>query len=794
MVKNLVIVESPAKAKTIEKFLGKDYTVRSSFGHIRDLAPDKLSVEVEKNFEPNYQIPEDKKKVVDELKKLAKDAEIIWLATDEDREGEAISWHLKEALKLDLKRVKRIVFHEITKTAIQRAIQNPRTIDDHLVDAQQARRILDRLVGFELSPVLWRKVKPSLSAGRVQSVAVRLIVERERDIIQFEVDDYFKVKAEFTLQDKNGRKSVLEAELPGKLKGEDQARDFLNRCNGATYRISDIEVKPAKRTPAAPFTTSTLQQEASRKLSYSVARTMMLAQRLYEAGHITYMRTDSTTLSEEALGNAEQTIHEMFGADYAKRRQYSTKSKSAQEAHEAIRPTNLGKTKAGANEAEQRLYELIWKRTIASQMADARLEKTTVSIGIEPTQADKSWSDKHHLQAQGEVIKFEGFLKVYLESRDDEDEEPGTPKGLLPPMEKGQELDLKEMQARQRFTRPPARYTEASLVKKLEELGIGRPSTYAPTISTVQKRGYVVKETREGEERKYQLLTLKEGAVKSKEESETYGNEKGKMFPTSIGMVVNDFLTQYFQTIMDYNFTARVEKQFDEIAEGGRKWQDMLGDFYYPFHSRVEETLNDKEMKVKKEHHLGDDPTTGKPIYGKVGRYGPYVQLGHAEDEEKPQFAKLRKGQLLETITLEDALELFKLPRKLGEFEEEEVVADIGRFGPYVRHNSKFYSIPKDMDPYEIKFDEAVELMKKKREADKQKTIKEFEHEGKAIKVLRGRYGPYISIGRSNVSIPKKVDAEALTLEEAIELIQAHKEKPPKKGGKRKTTRKKSAS
>ncbi|MEX0967322.1 MAG: type I DNA topoisomerase [Bacteroidia bacterium] len=777
MVKNLVIVESPAKAKTIEKFLGKDYTVTSCYGHIRDLAPDKLSVEVEKNFEPHYEIPDDKKKLVRELKKLAEEAEMIWLATDEDREGEAISWHLKEALGLKNDSIKRIVFHEITKNAILQAIASPRSINENLVDAQQARRVLDRLVGFELSPILWRKIKPALSAGRVQSVAVRLVVDREREIIAHKASDFYKISAVFNVKTKDGKSAELKAELPQKLKSAEEAGSFLNECTKAIYSISDIEVKPAKKSPAAPFTTSTLQQEASRKLGFSVSQTMMVAQKLYEAGHITYMRTDSMNLSELALESAEKKIKESYGEKYHKRRQYATKSKGAQEAHEAIRPTYMENEEVGGDNSSKRLYDLIWKRTIASQMANAELERTTVKIDIS--------TNKSQLQAQGEVLKFEGFLKVYLEGKDDEDEESEA-SGMLPPLSKGQELDLRYMQAIQRFNRPAARYAEASLVKKLEELGIGRPSTYAPTISTIQKRGYITKENREGQTRKYTVMTLKNGEVATKEEQENFGAEKGKLFPTNIGMVVNDFLIDHFAGIMDFNFTAKVEKEFDEIAEGGKDWQKMLGSFYFPFHKTVEETQNKKVER--KEVHLGTHPETGEPMIGKVGRYGPYVQIGEGSEDEKPKYSKLKSGQLLETITVEDALELFKLPRTVGEFEELEIVADIGRFGPYLRHDGQFYSLPKTLDPLEVTEEQAKELISEKREAKKKQEIKTLEYEGKPLRILNGRYGPYISYNRLNVRIPKDKVPEDLTLEEVAELVQNHKKSPPK--GKRKAKKK----
>ena len=770
MAKNLVIVESPAKAKTIEKFLGQDYVVSSSYGHVRDLSKEDLSVDIENNFEPHYEISADKKKVIAELKKLIKDVETVWLATDEDREGEAISWHLLEALKLDESQVKRIVFHEITKPAITRAIENPRTIDKNLVDAQQARRVLDRLVGYELSPVLWKKVKPSLSAGRVQSVAVRLIVERERDIIAFKPEISFKPKAIFQLND--AAQTELGAELSGKIDSYQEALEFVNHCNGAQFLIDSIEVKPTKKSPAPPFTTSTLQQEASRKLGFSVSKTMTLAQRLYESGLITYMRTDSVNLSQLAIDAAKQTISSQFGENYSKPRQYTTKSKSAQEAHEAIRPTYLNNQEVDAGYDESRLYDLIWKRTVASQMTDAQLERTTIKISIS--------QNKYHFQATGNVVKFDGFLKVYNESSDDE-EENKREDVLLPPVTKGQDLALIKVISRERFSRPPARYTEAALVRKLEELGIGRPSTYAPTISTVQKRNYVVKESRDGQERTYKVIRLQKGSVTETSEKETFGTEKNKLFPNDIGMLVTDFLTEHFDEVMDYNFTASVEREFDEIASGGKQWQEMLHGFYHHFHERIEETS--KADRARQLRELGNHPETGEPIYAKLGRYGPFVQLGEGSEDEKPKFAKMRSGQLIETISIEEALELFKLPRELGEFEEKPVTADIGRFGPYVKHANKFVSIPKGEDPYEIEIDRAIELIKAKREADANKFINEFEHGGNTIQILNGRWGPYIKQGRTNYKIPKGVEAKDLTLDETLKIME---ENPPKKKGRRK--------
>lgn len=755
MVKNLVIVESPAKAKTIEGFLGKEFLVKSSFGHVRDLAKSKLGVEIENDFNPVYEISPDKKNVVSELKKLSKEAEVIWLATDEDREGEAISWHLSESLKLDAKKSKRIVFHEITKSAIQNAISNPRSIDINLVDAQQARRVLDRLVGFELSPLLWKKVKPSLSAGRVQSVAVRLIVEREKDIQNFKTTHSFRLSAIFTVVHK-GEKMLVKAELPKRFAEKKSALDFLEKCKNAEFFVENIETKPAKKSPAAPFTTSTLQQEASRKLGFSVSRTMLIAQKLYESGKITYMRTDSVNLSDTAVGMAKEVIIKNFGKEYLKTRKFSTKSKGAQEAHEAIRPTYLNVENAGADASEQRLYELIWKRTIASQMSEALLEKTNISIGISTT--------NEKLIASGEVLKFDGFLKVYLESTDDEDDE--VQKGILPPLELNQKLDLDEMVAQERFSKHPPRYTEASLVKKLEELGIGRPSTYAPTISVIQKREYVVKENREGEKRLYDYLLLKKGKIETSQKSENTGAEKNKLFPTDIGIVVNNFLMEYFKDIMDYNFTASVEKEFDDIAQGLKQWTKVLHEFYYPFHEKVDETLQTAE-KFSGERILGKDPKSGKDVLARIGRFGPMVQIGSAEDEEKPKFAGLRKDQSLESITLEQALDLFKLPRKVGSYEDKEVVAAVGRFGPYLRHDGKFYSLPKEEDPLIVELPRSIEIIEEKREKDRQKIIREWNDN---VKILKGRWGPYLTVEGKNYKLPKDKDPADFTLEECLKI------------------------
>ena len=758
MVKNLVIVESPAKAKTIEGFLGKEFLVKSSFGHVRDLSKTKLGVDIENNFTPIYEISEDKKSVISELKKLSKQAEIVWLATDEDREGEAISWHLAESLKLDEKKYRRIVFHEITKSAIQNAIQKPRSIDNNLVNAQQARRVLDRLVGFELSPLLWKKVKPSLSAGRVQSVAVRLIVEREREIQEFKTTGSFRVTALFEVLH-NGQPVIVKAELPQRFKDKKQALAFLEKCKSAKYTVENVETKPTKKSPAAPFTTSTLQQEASRKLSFSVSRTMMVAQKLYESGKITYMRTDSVNLSDTATGMAKELIEKNFGKEYVKIRKYATKVKGAQEAHEAIRPTYMTDTQAGADESERKLYELIWKRTLASQMSDAELEKTNVTIDISTT--DEKFS------ASGEVLKFDGFLKVYFESTDDEDEE--TTEGILPPLKVNQPLKMNEMVAQERFSKHPPRYTEASLVKKLEELGIGRPSTYAPTISVIQKREYVVKESREGTKRQYDHLLLKNDKIEESGKTEITGAEKNKMFPTDIGVVVNGFLMEYFREIMDYNFTADVEKEFDNVAQGLKEWTKVIDDFYSPFHNKVEQTLQHAD-KFSGERILGKDPKTGKNVIARIGRFGPMVQIGHADDEEKPQFAGIRKDQGLETITLEDALDLFKLPRTIGDYEGKDMVAAVGRFGPYIRHDGKFYSLPKSDDPLTVDSERAVEVIEEKRESDRQKIIREFP-EDEDIKILKGRWGAYLAAGGKNYKLPKSKDPQEFSFEECVKII-----------------------
>lgn len=769
MSKNLVIVESPAKAKTIEGYLGKDFKVASSFGHVRDLPKGNGAIDIENDYEPTYEISPDKKEVISKLRKLAEDAEMVYLASDDDREGEAISWHLKEVLDLNDKKTRRIVFTEITKNAIKNALQNPRGIDIDLVNAQQARRVLDRLVGFELSPILWKKIKTGLSAGRVQSVAVRLVVERERDIEKFEAKSSFKVSAVFDL----GKGKQLVAELGEKFPTEKEAMAFLESCKGATYTIGDLQKKPAKKSPSPPFTTSTLQQEAGRKLSFSVSQTMMVAQKLYEAGKISYMRTDSVNLSDEAVQGSVAQITTAFGKEFVQTRRYKTKSSGAQEAHEAIRPTDFSVTDPGMDRNASRLYDLIWKRAIASQMADAELERTTATINIS--------TNKNTLTAQGEVVKFEGFLKVYFESRDEDDEENGGK--VLPPLKVGQTLDLNEMDSTETFSRQPARYTEASLVKKLEELGIGRPSTYAPTISTVQKRGYVIKENREGVERKYQVLVLDaKDKISKTAQTEITGAEKAKLFPTNIAMVVNDFLVEHFPDITNYSFTAEIEAHFDEIASGKLKWKKMIDGFYKPFHKVVAKTEKVERSSVQnKNRELGVDPATGKNIYAKLGRFGAYVQIGENPEDgstEKPRYASLRQGQFIESITLADALELFKLPRTVGEFEGLPMVANVGRFGPYVQHNKKYVSIPKGEDPYTITGERALELIQNKREADANKTIKTFEGNDE-IQVLNGRFGPYIKAGKKNVKIPKdRVPAE-LTLEECLELAA---NAPEKKG------------
>ncbi|MGZ3900735.1 MAG: type I DNA topoisomerase, partial [Bacteroidia bacterium] len=750
-----VIVESPAKAKTIEGFLGKDFTVKSSFGHIRDLVKKGFGVDIENNFTPTYEVQPDKEKVIAELRKLSKSADMVWLASDEDREGEAISWHLYETLGLTKKNTKRIVFHEITKPAIMKAIENPREIDINLVNAQQARRVLDRLVGFELSPILWKKIRPSLSAGRVQSVAVRLIVEREREIQQFKSTSSFKVTALFKVGS-----GILKAELDKRFNTEEEATAFLDKCKTASYTIESLETKPAKRSPAAPFTTSTLQQEAARKLGFSVAQTMQVAQRLYEAGKITYMRTDSVNLSETAMDQANKAINQNYGAKYYNPRKYKNKSKGAQEAHEAIRPTYIDRTVIDGERNEQRLYDLIWKRTIASQMSDAELEKTTAKVKVSGA--------TELFVAQGEVLKFDGFLKVYMEGTDDEntDEENSS---MLPPMKVGEQLESQEISATQRFSHHPPRYTEASLVKKLEELGIGRPSTYAPTISTVQKRNYVEKTDREGNPREYVQLTLVKSNLKKDIKIENTGAEKAKLFPTDIGMVVNDFLLQYFPTILDFNFTAKVEEEFDEIAEGHLDWQKMLKTFYKPFHKTVETTSENSE-RASGERTLGVDPATGKPVTVRIGRFGPLAQIGETIEgsEEKPRFASLRRNQSIETITLEEALDLFKLPMNLGTYEGKEVIVGVGRFGPYIKLDESYISIPRTIDPLSMDMERAIEIIKEKELAD----APVAHYKGKPVTKGKGRFGPFIKYEGLFINVPRAYNFDNLSQSDIDELIE----------------------
>ena len=778
MPENLVIVESPAKAKTIQNFLGKDFTVMSSFGHIRDLSDKGLGIDFDHNYEPLYEVSKDKLKLVGELKKASKSAKTVWLASDEDREGEAISWHLAEVLGLDKAKSKRIVFHEITKNAILKAIETPREIDINLVDAQQARRVLDRIVGYELSPVLWRKIKPSLSAGRVQSVAVRLIVEREREINNFKSEASYRVLGEFTIANAKGKASKVKAELQSRFKTKEEVLMFLENCKNAEFSIDNVVVKPAKKSPAPPFTTSTLQQEAARKLGFSVNQTMRVAQTLYESGHITYMRTDSLNLSTLAIGTAKETITENYGEKYSKTRQFHTSSKGAQEAHEAIRPTYIANQAISGTAQEKRLYDLIWKRTVASQMADAEIERTTATIKI-------STSDEKFV-ATGEVVTFDGFLKLYLESTDDETAKEDS--SILPPLKKGDALKMNGINATERFSQHPARYTEASLVRKLEELGIGRPSTYAPIISTIQNRGYVEKGEKEGVKRLYNVLSLgKDNAIVDEMKEEITGAEKGKLLPTDTGIVVTDFLDQTFPNIMDYNFTAKVEKDFDNIAEGKTDWKKSIDKFYKDFHPSVEASMVKSEHKIGV-RILGEDPGTGKPVSVKIGRFGPVAQIGSADEEEKPRFAPLRKGQSIETITLDEVLDLFKLPRTLGQFEDKDIVAAVGRFGPYIRHNSKFVSIPKGEDPLTITLERAIELIEKKRTDDKNKIIKTFDEEPE-LQILNGRFGPYISYKKSNYKIPKKQDPAALTLEECKTIIENEdKSDKPKRGRARRTT------
>jgi DNA topoisomerase-1 len=778
MAKNVVIVESPAKASTIEKFLGEDFLVTSSYGHIRDLKKKDMGIDVENNYSPHYIIPEDKKARVKELKKLSDKSEIVWLATDEDREGEAIAWHLKEALELPEKKIRRIVFSEITKTAILEAVKNPRGIDYNLVNSQQSRRILDRLVGFQLSPILWRKVRPKLSAGRVQSVAVRLIVEREREIDSFTTQSRFKVTGTFFVTDKDGKKAEFKAEVSDFFDTQKEAEDFLEKCRTSEFSIESVEKKPAKKSPSPPFTTSTLQQEASRKLRFSVARTMLVAQKLYEAGKITYMRTDSVNLSDFALDAAEKQIKDEYGKPYFHKRQFKTKSKAAQEAHEAIRPTEFNKETVAGSKEEKALYDLIWKRAIASQMSDAQLERTTLKVNV--SKADKMFV------AKGEVIKFDGFLKVYIESSDDENGENGD-SGILPDISEGQKISFAEILATQRFTRPPSRYTEASLVKKLEELGIGRPSTYAPTISTIQKRGYVHKEEREGTEREYAVITLSDSKKITREKrTEITGADKGKLFPNDVAMLVNDFLLEHFPQIMDFQFTAHIEEELDEIANGEMDYHEMLDEFYPPFKEKVMHTIETSE-RVSGERILGTDPVTGKQVSVRMARFGPVAALSNPKDEnDKPIYAGLRKIQKLENITFEEAMHLFKLPRVVGLYNNQEVVAAIGRFGPYVRYDGKFYSIKDQYDPHDIEIDEAIAAIEAKKKSDAEKLIKSFE-ENPEFQILNGRWGPYLKAGKENVRIPKDRDPASLTLEDCIALAEEAKTKPKRRGRFRKS-------
>ena len=781
MQDNLVIVESPAKAKTIEKFLGDDFKVMSSYGHIRDLKKKELSIDLD-TLTPNYEIPEEKKKVVSELKKNAQAAKKIWLASDEDREGEAISWHLCEVLGLDEAKTSRIVFHEITKPAILEAINNPRHLDMNLVNAQQARRILDRIVGFKLSPVLWRKVKPSLSAGRVQSVAVRLIVEKEREIQAFKSENYYRVNAIFTVDNgKEGKSAEVKAELNKRFSTHEEAIAFLEKCKDARYEVASISKKPLKRTPAPPFTTSTLQQEAARKLGFTVSQTMMVAQRLYEAGRITYMRTDSVNLSTLAINTSKAEVEKLYGEEYSKVRQYHTSSKGAQEAHEAIRPTYVDNQTIEGTAQERRLYNLIWKRTIASQMADAQIEKTTVNINV---MANGSSSPEELLFiANGEVVAFDGFLKVYQESNDDQatsEEDAHT----LPTMKEGDVLNRLEISSTERYSQGPNRYTEASLVRKLEELGIGRPSTYAPTISTIQQREYVEKGDKKGEERSYKIDQLINDTIKSTEKTEMVGADKGKLIPTDIGIVVNDFLMQSFPEIMDYNFTAKVEREFDKIAEGKAAWDKEMKAFYQDFEPKVEEVMNARSEHKAGERELGIDPKTGKPVFVKIGRYGPVVQIGAADDKDKPRFSQLPAGKSMETMTLEDALELFKLPRNLGQFEAQDVVIGAGRFGPYVMHKKKYVSVPKDQDSLTITLDGAIRLIQEKRLQEAKRHLKAFEEDTK-LEVMNGRYGPYIAYDGKNYRLPKALHekAEELTYEQCLDIVKNAPEPKRKKKG-----------
>lgn len=766
MIKNLVIVESPAKAKTIEKFLGKDYTVMSSYGHIRDLKKKSFSIDIDKGFLPVYEIPDDKKTLVGELKRAASQAETVWLASDEDREGEAIAWHLYEVLGLKPENTRRIVFHEITKTAILNAIANPREIDINLVDAQQARRVLDRIVGFELSPVLWKKIKPALSAGRVQSVAVRLIVDRENEIKQFKSEPYYRVTANLTTPEGQ----TVAAELSRRLPDGEAAEKFLRDCAGTTFTVTGVQTKTVAKTPAPPFTTSTLQQEAARKLGFTVSQTMRVAQMLYEAGHITYMRTDSTNLSSLAIATISKEITATMGAEYLKVRQYHTHTKGAQEAHEAIRPTYVDKHEISGTAQEKKLYALIWKRTVASQMTDAEIERTTAEI--------LPASRPEHFSATGEVIRFDGFLRIYIEGRDDEGEDTGS--RLLPPLSEGETLGYSDITATERFTQQPPRYTEASLVKKMEELGIGRPSTYAPTISTIQQREYVEKGESAGTERKFATITLRDGKISRRNRTETVGAEKGKLLPTDTGMIVNDFLEQYFPDILDYNFTANVEKRFDDIAEGKTLWGGVMREFYDSFHPEIDKASNMRLEHKVGERLLGTDPASGEPVFVKIGRYGPLVQIGSGDEDSKPRFASLQKGQSMADITLEEALKLFEFPREIGLYEGKPMTVAIGRFGPYVRHDGKFVSIPKTIAPAALTPEEAIGLIEAKRLAERQKVVKTFE-EDPEMQILNGRFGVYISYKGSNYKLPKTVtDPAALTLDEAKEIIAAAAAAPKK--------------
>ncbi|MBN1132541.1 MAG: type I DNA topoisomerase [Bacteroidales bacterium] len=768
MIENLVIVESPAKAKTIERFLGKEFTVKSSFGHIRDLAKKDLGIDVGNDFQPNYVVPSDKKKIVRDLKEFASKSDMVWLASDEDREGEAIAWHLYEVLDLKPDKTRRIVFHEITRDAIINAIKNPRFINSDLVNAQQARRILDRLVGFELSPLLWKKIKPALSAGRVQSVTVKLVVEKEREIQKFKPESYFRVTAVFNVPGRDGKTHNLHAELSKRFKTLEETKTFLKKCMTSVYTVSKIEKKPAKKSPAPPFTTSTLQQEAGRKLGFSVSQTMTIAQRLYESGKITYMRTDSVNLSKLAMASAANEIKSNYGDKYLHTRAYKTKAKGAQEAHEAIRPTYLNQPEIQGNRSEQKLYELIWKRTVASQMADALMERTSVTIDISNT--------PEKFIATGEVLQFDGFLKLYMESTDEEADEEAT--GLLPPLKINDNLKNDRIEATQKFTVQPVRYSEASLVKKLEDLGIGRPSTYAPTISTIQQREYVVKEDRPGKQRNFIFILLKDREIITSEKTENYGYEKAKLFPTDLGFIVNDFLEQHFSNVMNYNFTASVEKQFDDIAEGNMDYPEMIRKFYEPFHRQIDETTRTSE-KSRGERLLGKDPSTGKNVYVKIGRYGPVAQIGEADEEEKPRFASLLKGQSLESITLDEVLDLFKLPKTIGTYENQDVIIGIGRYGPYVRLGSKFFSLTKDDDPMSVKLDRAIELINAKRTREENKYIQTFEEEPELF-IMNGRYGPYISYQKKNYRIPKKYNPSELSLDTCKEIIEKTKSKSGK--------------